>query len=235
MVKAIGYTVKTFLDIFFPIECLGCARYNVWICDRCLGQIGLAKTQHCPGCGIENPSGNRCLKCAARHYPIDGLVGATAYKDPLVREAIATLKYRYVRSIAPLLGELMLEQFMRHGLDERWWVMVPVPLNKRRLRQRGFNQSELLAEALRAKTGIPTEGALARGRATCPQVDLQGEDRKENVKDAFICIDPRAIEGRRVLLIDDVATTGSTLRECAKALKQAGSHEVWGLVVAKGG
>ena len=161
-------------------------------------------------------------------------MAATAYHG-LARRAILGLKFRQGRYLAPLLGGLLAEAVRRRPLASD--LLVPVPLAPRRERERGYNQAVLLAtELLRLQ---PLGGAtlapelLRRSRDTPPQVRLRAAARRRNVEGAFACPRPEALRGRRVLLLDDVATTGATLEACAAVLKAAGAGRVMALVVAK--
>ena len=144
-----------------------------------------------------------------------------------MRELVYSLKYRNVRAVAPELARLLATYLESNTVPGQ--VIVPVPLHARRTRQRGYNQSELLARELSKRTGIPVEArALRRTRNTPPQVDMEGhEERKRNTEGAFEC--GSEMEGVSVLLIDDVVTTGNTMSSCAAALKTAGAASVWGL------
>jgi len=149
--------------------------------------------------------------------------------------AVHELKYGkktyLARSFGPLLASYAATWLGDHG---NALVVMPVPLHPRRLRERGFNQSLLLARHVAAKLGADLDClSLRRTRFTQPQTGLTGEERKKNVRKAFAVAEKAAIEKRSVLLIDDVATTGSTLNECAGALKKAGVKEVLCLVLAR--
>jgi len=112
-------------------------------------------------------------------------------------------------------------------------VVVPVPLHAARLRERGYNQAALLAREMAHRVGLAVdEHTLTRQRATAPQVELDAEQRKENVHDAFLCTSS-VLAGRHVLLVDDVCTTGSTLEACAVALQKGGACDVWALTLAR--
>jgi len=148
-----------------------------------------------------------------------------------MREAIHRLKYSNSQDLAAPLGEMMASYWQDVHLPAD--VIVPVPLHARRLRERGYNQAALLARELGKGVGLPVlENALIRVRETSPQVDLNAEDRKENVRGAFHCFDDR-LAGNRVLLGDDVYTTGATLEACSLALKQRGVRPVWALTLAR--
>jgi ComF family protein len=148
-----------------------------------------------------------------------------------MREAIHRLKYSNSRDLAAPLGEMMVSYWQDVHLPAD--VIIPVPLHSRRLRDRGYNQSALLARELGKGVGLPVlENALVRVRETSPQVDLNAEERKENVRGAFHCPDDQ-LAGKRVLLVDDVYTTGATLEACNLALKQQSVRTVWALTLAR--
>lgn len=152
--------------------------------------------------------------------------------DGAVRRAVLDFKYRSVKALAAPLAQLMGEYLVANPLPAE--VLVPVPLHPRRLRQRGYNQSSLLARELSKPTSLPlVEGSLVRLRDTPPQTRTKSaEERQSNVAEAFLCRG-RDLEGKSILLIDDVCTSGATLDACARALKAAGAASVWGLTVAR--
>ena len=147
----------------------------------------------------------------------------------MLRELIHVYKYGRVKTLARPLGGLLAAALPR---DERFDAMAPAPLHWRRQWQRGFNQSELLARDLARRTGIPVVHALRRVRSTSIQAGLINTARRKNVAGAF-CARPRLVAGKRILLIDDVMTTGSTAAACASALKRAGAARVALLTVAR--
>ena len=148
-----------------------------------------------------------------------------------MREAIHAVKYQTVRATAPILGRLLGRWIQATPVPGEF--VVPVPLHKRRLRSRGYNQSELLAEELGKLSGLPVgEAVLVRTRDTPPQVSLSGrEERVRNVEGSFSCVG--GVEGRKILLVDDVVTTGSTLSACGSALRASGADSVWGVALAR--
>lgn len=152
--------------------------------------------------------------------------------DGAARQAILSFKYKNVKALAAPLAQLMEEYLCAHPLPAD--ALVPVPLHPRRLRERGYNQSWLLAAELSKLTSLPlVEGVLVRLKNTPPQTRTKSaEERQSNVAGAFTCRD-RSLEGRRVLLIDDVCTSGTTLDSCATALKAAGAMSVWGLTLGR--
>jgi len=149
-----------------------------------------------------------------------------------MREAIHQLKYQNLRALAIPLAEMLQEYLVASPLDVD--VLVPVPLHRKRLRERGYNQARLLAQELGKLINIPVvDDVLVRLRHTPPQARTATiVERTHNITDAFACRD-NSLRGRRVLLIDDVATSGTTLDACAAMLKDNGAASVWGLVMAR--
>lgn len=222
------------LDLFFPIECLGCGQDGKWLCDDCFGKIPLNTSPECPCCkkfSVNNETHPNCR----RGFPLDGVLAASIYGSPLVKKIITNLKYNYATGLVEPLVQMMMKQMQFSGIFlEENWLLAPVPLHRRRLLERGFNQSELFCRRLNDLTGLPWQAALKRQRWTPPQAELAEEDRLANVKNAFLCLDKNLVKNKKLLLVDDVFTTGATMVEGAKVLKAAGAREVWGLVAAKG-
>jgi ComF family protein len=168
----------------------------------------------------------RCALCRSGRRGFDAAYSFGAYEGVL-RKLIHLYKYGRVRTLARPLSELLARAFPR---DESFDAAVPVPLYWRRRLQRGFNQSDLLARGLSRRTGIPVVRALGRLRPTSAQAGLSNSARRQNVSQAFRA---RDVQGKRILLIDDVMTTGATAAACALALKQAGARRVVLLTVAR--
>jgi len=158
------------------------------------------------------------------------------YQEPF-RSYIHALKYAGNTRLAEPLGHLLAQAYISYGMQAD--VIIPVPLHNERQQQRGYNHAYLLAEICAAQIGIPLrDDMLIRHRATLAQVDLKAGERQQNVVGAFACTPPfatGALFGRRILLIDDVSTTGATLEACAAPLFSAGASAVWGLVLARPG
>jgi ComF family protein len=149
-----------------------------------------------------------------------------------VRKSIHELKYRGLKAISPCLAELLADYLKENCLPGE--ALVSVPLHPRRLRERGYNQSVLLAGELGKQIGLPViEGCLIRVKQAQPQVRaVDVEERRRNVADAFVCGDER-VSDKQIILIDDVCTSGATLESCAAALKRSGATSVWGLTLAR--
>ncbi|MDQ2943981.1 MAG: ComF family protein [Candidatus Dormibacteraeota bacterium] len=218
------------LDIVLPPRCGGCRLIGSWLCGRCRARIRRLEEPLCRRCGAEVESARKDCGCRSRLKSLSRLRSAVAYEGP-VEMALQRFKYHGWRRLAEPLALLMAEQLVVEGLAARW--AVAVPLHRSRLRQRGFNQSELLAGELRKRLALnKPPGKLVRIRPTPPQVGHDRRWRLENVRDAFEWRGA-ALNGNAILLIDDVATTGATLEACATALRAGGSGSVMGVSVAR--
>lgn len=191
----------------------------------------------CPYC-LKQAIGGRVHPRCKKPFGLDGLVIACRYRGP-VRLLIVKFKYRWVTDILDLLVELLVSNISRFDLPQNA-VLVPVPLHNRRKKWRGFNQSELIARELCKRFDAKGVDLLTRVRETRTQVSLAAKERKANMSGAFK-VHPSlklrmasTVKGRKFILVDDVYTTGATMKECAKVLKRSGAKEVWGMVVALG-
>ncbi|MFA5069856.1 MAG: ComF family protein [Patescibacteria group bacterium] len=211
---------KFILDLIFPVFCLSCNKEGQWLCENCLKKIEFKK----PDAKREKGPG------------LDGLVVMADYKNEIVKQLIHLLKYNFAQDIRSALASLLAYYTKIYRVSfPAETLVIPVPLHKRRLRWRGFNQAQIIGEEL-AKIfclNIRVDN-LQRVRYTHPQVELSAAARKNNVKDAFFLLKPLEISGKSVILIDDVYTTGSTMKEATKVLKKAGAKEVTGFVIARG-
>lgn len=219
------------LDLLYPPRCVGCGRHGSLFCAFCLARVELLRPPVCQRCGRPVSVAGLCSFC--RHTPsvLDGIRAAAIFAEPL-RSAIHHFKYENRQALAEPLTSLLQDCWQRQPFPAD--VLVPVPLHERRLRERGYNQAALLARELGRLLSLPVvEEAVRRERETRPQVGLTAPERRENVADAFHCSNG-AMRGRRVLLIDDVCTTGATLEACTAALRQEGeAAAVWALAVAR--
>lgn len=185
----------------------------------------------CPRCGRPQTSGVLCPGCVGWQAMIDGIRSPFRF-DGVIRPIIYQLKYRNLRALAVPLAGLLNDYLNASHIPGE--VLVPVPLHPKRLRERGYNQSSLLAQELGKIVSLPVvNNCLIRQRHTPAQARTPTVDeRRSNVADAFTCRDGR-LRGKQVLLIDDVSTSGATLDACAGALKASGAASVWGLVLAR--
>ncbi|MBI2356232.1 MAG: ComF family protein [Candidatus Doudnabacteria bacterium] len=167
---------------------------------------------------------------------MDGIISALPYSDQKIREIIAAFKYSFAETLAERLSALLIQEMKNLGLSGYFaeFKIIPVPLHSRRLNWRGFNQSLLLSKPLSRMLNVEIQTELVkRDRFTKPQIELKKEQRRQNIQGAFSITNPSQISGR-YLLVDDVVTTGSTLNEIAKLLKQSGASEVWAMTLAHG-
>ncbi len=215
-------------SILFPPRCLSCAflippEPNAAICAKCLS--------HIPIHGI---------RVAAPHAKYT-LIAATSYASKEAQTLVKALKYEGISAAASAMALVIMaaarETLEQELLTRNGWVMVPIPLHKKREWKRGFNQSMLIAEALSHHDPlrpIPIVSALTRARHTDTQTEKPDyKTRRANVENCFEAASLNAISGKKILLIDDVATSGATLEEAARALKCAGAHHITALVFAK--
>lgn len=220
-------------DLFFPPHCVVCGRLGAWLCRACIQSVSFLRLSACPVCGRPGvESEDHCPTCAGENPALSGMHSVSYYQPPL-REAIHALKYGGVRAVAAPLGVLLAECWRRQPFAAH--LIVPVPLHKARQRQRGYNQSLLLARELAGHIGLPLqEGMLLRTRNTRSQTTLTRQERQVNVRGAFHCPD-RTLTGAHILLVDDVYTTGATLEACATALLEAGVGRVYALTLTRAG
>jgi ComF family protein len=219
------------LDFLFPQRCLGCGKEGELLCPHCYSSLPRIANPICPGCGRPQASAILCPACINWKTQIDGIRSPLRF-DGLARKAIHQFKYKNLRSLAPLLSGLLYDYFSSNSIPGN--ALVPVPLHPRRLRERGYNQSSLLARGLSKSSGIPViEDCLIRSWFVGPQAKTSNVlERRNNVAGAFSCQNSRLRE-RQVILIDDVSTSGSTLDACASAIKLAGASTVWALALAR--
>ncbi len=222
---------KNFLfDLFFPVYCVNCGRENEWICDGCRDKIMVIKSSFCPKCNALTEMNRLCERCR-KSSSLKGVFMLGYYDDEVLKKAIWEFKYNFIAELGPVLSKILAEDLITKATFENS-IFISVPLDKKRLKWRSFNQSDILAEELSKILGAPfMKGALKRVKITKSQMGLKRKERIENVSGAFTV--RRVVKDEKVFLIDDVITTGATLEECAKELKKAGAKEVWGVVLAK--
>ncbi|MCD6528401.1 ComF family protein [bacterium] len=243
-VKIFLMNFKEFLkDLFFPRFCIGCGQEGTHLCQDCQSLIEILDRQYCPFCSQAKVvfDGKTCPLCRKSKH-LSGLFFATSYQNPLVKKMISLFKYHFIKELSQPLASLIITHFQilskaPNFLDKekkKEFILIPIPLHKKQLKTRGFNQAEELAKEISSFLEIPLiNNTLLKIKETLPQVKLGREKRKENIKGAFFLKNPHLIKGKRILLIDDVFTTGSTIEEAACLLKKAGAKEVWGVTVAR--
>ena len=229
------------LDIVLPPICHICHSFipdagALHICPACRDRLPVVSSPLCPLCGIPfigTGNDHRCGACLTHPPYFDTARAPYLYEGP-IRDLIHSFKYNQRTHLRYPLALLTLDGLSRLVPDGQPQLIVPVPLHRSRLRQRGFNQAVLLGRVLSRRLSLPMlPDALVRIRPTEPQITLSATERRVNVKGAFRVNRPGRIAGTRILLLDDVMTTGSTMDECAKELKKAGAESVVAATIAR--
>ena len=233
-----------FLNMILPPRCIKCGQVlseRNGICPDCFAKITFISSPLCHCCGRPFAGGadvkfgavqycGECLRKKKRLFTMQR--SAFVYNDES-KDLILNLKFRDRTGTAETLADLLYTA----GIDiwkEKPDLIIPVPIHRLRLLQRRYNQSALLCKYLAQKTGIAADyETLVRQRNTVPQVQLSGTARRNNLKQAFATANPQKFKGKKVVLIDDVSTTGSTLNECAKVLHKAGAAAIYALTLAR--
>ncbi len=230
---------KIVADILFPKYCVQCKKIGNYICDNCFSYIRFTTATICPVCQKPSIEGATHPKCRTSHN-IDGLVSAVVYTG-VIRRLIYQFKYSpYVSSLTEVVGSLMCESLEQNetffNLLQRNCIFTPVSLHSARLKKRGYNHAELLCSYVAQYFNQKYhESHVIRIKNTKPQFRLSRRDRFSNVKNAFAINEKykHGVKGKTVVVVDDLATTCSTLAEIAKILKRNGATEVWGVVFAR--
>jgi competence protein ComFC len=210
------------IDVFYPKICVGCRSEGEYICQRCQRKL-VVPDPVCPLCSQSSPGGWVHVGCKTR-FGMDRLLVGLEYHG-MVQRCLKKVKYKSSWEIVDFLFTLC-----RFELSEG--IVVAVPMYSQKERERGFNQSERITQLLSTQTGLPHLSPLRRVRHTQPMYGLTKEERQENVAGAF-ALQRNHLHLQRVILVDDVWTTGSTMQVCTEILKQAGVEEVWGVALAR--
>jgi ComF family protein len=220
------------IDLFFPRECIGCGEIGGFICNSCAKKLSRIYPPLCKRCGRPESSGRYCHECWGKQNNRIDAVRSVFVFEGTIRTAIHELKYRNLRDISVNLGEYMAEYYRNNGLKGD--CLLPVPLHEKRIRERGYNQSELLAKEIARHVEVPVKGHLVtRMRNNMPQARTSNADeRRTNMENVFRCQSPE-VAGKNIIIIDDVCTSGNTLESCAAVLKGAGAKSVIGFTLAR--
>ena len=243
MIKKESFFMEVLKDLFFPKKCVSCHKYGSYLCSKCLNLISVCSSRICPECGKPAPFGMVHFSCKTKTSP-EGLTTIFNYNG-VVKKTILKFKYRFVSDLAKTIIELFLsccgeDRAFSKFVNQKNVVLIPVPLHWQRKNWRGFNQAELLGKMIANKLGISyISNLLLRIKNTKTQTMLKREERLKNIKNAFdisqkTIPDISISQYPNILLFDDVWTTGATMKEGAKVLKQQGFSKVWGLTLARG-
>ena len=224
--------IDSFLSIFFPKICYGCGEVGSYLCEFCRNKkIIIKNLRVCHVCKKKLHAHEFIHENCKEISFLDGVIVSLKY-NKFIEHLIAEFKYEFVSDLKNLLSDFLIQGFRESKLSNKKFSVTFVPLTKNRERWRGYNQSEKLAEIFAKKRELKFESLLTRTKFQKSQVGLKRKERIENVKNSFeltkvpVC--------KRVLIVDDVMTTGATLEECAKVLKIAGTEKVYAIVLARG-
>ncbi|MCH7605018.1 ComF family protein [Patescibacteria group bacterium] len=221
------------LDSVFPKICVSCRKEGSHLCEDCFSLVSLTNAV--------SPLTHSSL--------LSGLFAATSYQDVLIQKIIHNYKYPpFLRDLSLPLASFILAHLALldkpHGFNNpqgrsqsgsAGYILIPIPLHKKRLRWRGFNQAEKIAKQLSNILMMPLySNILVKTKHTAPQTGLSEEERETSVEGTFAVQKPDLVTNKKILLVDDVYTTGSTMEEATKMLKRAGAIQVFGVVVARG-
>ncbi|MFA6354088.1 MAG: phosphoribosyltransferase family protein [Candidatus Paceibacterota bacterium] len=231
ILKSIGNLAA---ELLLPSSCLDCGvdlEKSGVVCEKCLKKIKINQTFFCGECKARLPEAKKIC-----HQPFPYLLAAAGdYRDPTLQKIILGLKFKFYRGAATALGEILIDYIKKIGFVFDGFVIIPIPLHKTRERERGFNQSLLLSKIVAKELGIElAEQVLKRTRNTEPQSGIKDFQKKlRNVSDCFQVVYSEKINGRKILLIDDVTTSGATFLAAAEILKKAGAGKIIALAAAK--
>lgn len=228
--------LDTFDDALYPLDCtcdvcgeelVEDTRYR--LCSECIANLPFAKGHICLNCGMPlDDESDYCNRCQNQKSSFVKNRSPLVY-DGEVKRMIHKLKFGKKKYIAQTLGALMADKYLESGMDSE--IIVFVPMTESELKKRGFNQAELLAMEVGRRLDIPVLPALVKIKDTSQQKELKGKDRASNLEGAFACLFEQ-VKGRKILLVDDVFTTGATANECANTLLKAKAREVCVLTAA---
>lgn len=234
MANLLSFGLNILADAFYPKYCFGCQRASGYLCKFCVEQVLIAQQTFCVVCNSESPHGTTHLACATFDTP-DRLISALEYKDSVISDMIITGKYYFIPELFKILGALTAHTLLEHHINVPEetlvnFVISAIPLHPSRQRWRGFNQTEVAGKIIAQACNLPYVNLLNRVKNTKTQKDLKSESRKINMANAFA---PKYKIPKKVILIDDVTTTGQTFLEATKVLKQNGAQTVWCVSIAK--
>ncbi len=226
-------SLEPITDLLYPPRCVSCQANTAWFCANCKAELSYIKPPVCHKCGYpiakQTPFCHQCQTNPLNY--LDAIRSAAFFDYGSLKTAIHKFKYQGVKILYKDFASMLADCYSDYQLNSD--VIVPVPLHKSRYKERGYNQAALLAQGLSKLIELPVNRkALIRHRITKTQMTLKAKERKINVSNAFVCRST-SLAGKKILLIDDVCTTGATLDACAQALKQTNVRAVYGLTLAR--
>ena len=217
------------LDIAFPKKCVVCGKLDTLFCEKCQSKILFLKTQNCPFCLKITPRGQVCSSCKSKSS-LTGVNVMAHFEEPL-KEVIHQYKYEFVKALKDDLAEIAWPHLAEFGENV---VLTCVPSNPKRLAWRGYNQAEEIAQLLAKTNGtVFYPNLLKRTKYETPQTQLNRKERFKNVQNSFKADKRVDLTGKKVVIFDDLVTSGATLDACAKEIRKMGATRVWGFVLAR--
>lgn len=238
MIKLLVKIKNIVFDILFPPLCLNCRETlndaKNYVCEKCLNSIQLNSSLFCPVCRRRLADNKKI--CHHANAPQYLLAPAGNYDDEILRNLIYYFKYKYFQNLTPFLGEILIKYL--YSLNSQSLILnsivVPVPLHRKREKERGFNQAKILGEYVARKLNLEFADVLEKTKNNKPQAQLKNnEERIKNMEDCFKIKNNNKISGKNIILIDDVFTTGATINEAVKILKQNNAKKIIALTLAK--
>lgn len=233
--------IENFNNCLFPVFCLQCKKEGEWWCEKCITDCKNTLALYCPVCHLKNDDGKPCFKCKAE-TSLNGVAAFFDYDEQsIIGQLIKKFKYGFVYDIGStweIIANLYIKFLITNlKINSSSFCVIPVPLHKKRFKERGFNQAEIMAEKIiknfqNNELVCLDKVNLSRQKQTKQQAKLNRVERIQNLKDAFIW-SGKVVAPKTVLLIDDVYTSGTTMNECAKILKKNGTQKVYGIVIAR--
>lgn len=227
--KLIKQIVNDIVSIIYPGHCMGCNKIlnineSKWICNKCMPQFELKEYIRCSVCGRIIYHSGKCRVCNSEKIYFDKGYSLLEYKDS-VRNAVRQFKYKNMKSYGKYFGDLM-SDYAVSKINIKFDYVTAVPLHRKRLKSRGYNQAEILAKLVAIKLNTEYKKLIVRDINTKPQNSLKKAERQKNIKNAFSLNKGISVKDKTILIIDDIFTTGSTINECSKVLKKNNAARV---------
>lgn len=231
MLSVFKFLFNAILEAVFPKVCFSCASSGSYFCNECIYATHKQDFQKCIMCQKPSLQGLTHPKCKTPYSP-DRLISIYNYNTLPIKQLIISGKYQFVKDIFVVFGNIISNEIK--SIDKiNEYIICPLPLHIKRKRWRGFNQSEVLAKTISANLNISLNHSLVRNKATKVQKDLSKIARAKNVFNAFSVEQSENIKNKNIILIDDVTTTGMTLRAASKVLKRSGAKYIWCITIAQ--